>query len=135
MVDTPIFDRATLTFSARRVLRGIELSARFIAPQLSTGTPAQYLAGMTIDPQTRGIKGLTFSYSRDGSKYLALHGSGTDKLRQLAYQIRDRFLASPAWPALKERGPDPDYSVDHLGRVKIRERKPIDASVFGREDD
>jgi hypothetical protein len=64
---------------------------------------------LTIDPE--------FSERRAGTKYLAMRGSGLDELRSFAQEIRDLFLESPAWGALKDRGPDPHYSVDHLGKI------------------
>ena len=48
------------------------------------------------------------------------HGRGTDALRRFAYQIGDMFLASPAWQELQGRGPDPSYTVDHVGKVTVR---------------
>jgi hypothetical protein len=109
-----------LNFGARRLQRGIQLSASFNAPQLSSGRTVRYVADITIDPKTGAVIGVQFSYPRNGSKYLTNHGRGTDELRHFAYQIGDMFLASPAWKELKDRGPDPSYSVDHAGKVTVR---------------
>ena len=119
-MENPYFDRRSLNFSARRSRGGIQLSASFNAPQLSTGRPVRYVADITIDPGTRAVIGVEFSYSRDRSKYLAAHGRGTDRLRRFAYEIGDMFLASPAWIELKDRGPDPHYIVDQMGKVTLR---------------
>ena len=119
-MENPYFDRQSLKFSARRLARGIQLSASFNAPQLSSGRPVRYVADITVDPKTRAVIGVQFSYSREGTKYGAVHGRGTDKLRQFAYQIGDLFLASPAWIELKDRSPDPHYIVDHVGKVTVR---------------
>lgn len=134
-MENPYFDRESLTFSARRLPRGIQLSASFNAPQLSSGRPVRYVAQITVDPKTRAVIGVDFSYPRDGSKYLAHHSRGTDKLRQLAYQICDRFLASPAWIELKDRSPDPSYIVDHVGKVTVRVPTTFKPELFGKRDD
>jgi hypothetical protein len=75
---------------------------------------------MTIDQSTRALSSPHFSLRRAGSKYMAMHGSGTDELRSFAYDIRDLFLKSPAWETLKHRQPDPFFIVDHLGKITIR---------------
>ena len=119
-MENPYFDRQSLNFSARRLQWGIQLNASFNAPQLSSGRPVRYVADIKVDPKTGAVIGVQFSYSRDGSKYLASHTRGTAELRRFAYQIGDMFLASPAWKELKDRGPDPSYSVDHAGKVTVR---------------
>lgn len=122
MTKYPSFDRKSLTFSARRLERGIHIHARFNAPKLSSGEQGRYRQDITVDPETRAVIGLSTSYSRDGSRYLAAHGSGHDRLRLFATQIRDRFLKSPCWAALKGRDPDPHYIVDQEGNVTVRQR-------------
>lgn len=133
-MESPYFDRKSLTFGARRLARGIVLTARFNAPRLTTGRPGQYLANITIDPTTRGVIGVRFEYSRDGSKYLASHGGKTDQLRKFAYEICNIFLASPAWKELKDREPDPYYIVDQQGKVTVRVRTEIRPEHFGGQD-
>lgn len=121
MAPLPNFDRASLKFHARRLERGIEVQAQFTAPQLSTGRPARYQVIFVVSPKTGAVMaGSHFMYSRDGSKYLAFHGGGKDQLRQLANQIGDRFLASAAWATLRNREPDRNYVINHLGKVTVR---------------
>ena len=128
-MNIPAFDRTSLRFGARRISQGIQVTASFDAPKLSTGEPGRYMVQMTIDPTTRGMRSPHFSLSRGGSKYLAMHGSGLDELRSFAYQIRDLFLKSQAWEILKQREPDPYFSVNHLGNIKVREsRRPNENS-------
>jgi hypothetical protein len=121
-MSSPAFDRKSLRFGARRVPQGIQLSAWFDAPKLSTGEPGSYMLQMTIDPTTRALKHPHFSERRAGAGYLAMRGSGLDELRSFAREVRDLFLKSPAWEALKDRGPDPDYSIDHLGKITSKSK-------------
>lgn len=72
---------------------------------------------MIVDPKTRGMSKPRFQVSRDGHHYLAAHGSTLDELRKLAAQIRDRFLQSQAWAILKNRAPDPYFSVNDKGET------------------
>jgi hypothetical protein len=111
------FDRKTLGFGAKRLEDGIHLSAWFEAPKLSTGEPGSYKVDMIVDPRTRGLEKPRFSVSRNGSKYRAAHGAGVDGLRAFAYEVRDIFLTSDAWKILKDRAPDPHFSVNHLGQM------------------
>jgi hypothetical protein len=134
-LEIPYFDRQSLNFSARRLRRGIQLSASFNAPQLSSGRPVRYVADITVDPKTRAVIGVQFSYSRDGSKYLASHGRSTDELRRFAYQIGDIFLASPAWIELKDRSPDPYYIVDRVGKVTVRVPTALKLELLRESDD
>jgi hypothetical protein len=134
-VANPYFDRRSLNYSARRLQRGIQLSASFNAPQLSSGRPVRYVADITVDPKTGAVIGVNFSCSRDGSKYLAHHGRGTDELRRFAHQIGDMFLASAAWIELKDRSPDPYYIVDHVGKVTVRVPTALKPELFGERDD
>jgi hypothetical protein len=120
MAPLPSFDRASLGFGARRLADGIHVNAWFDAPKLSTGQTGSYRVQMTVDPKTGGLSNPTFHVSRGGKRYLAAHGSTLDGLRKFAYQIRDRFLHSQAWAVLKDRAPDPDFSVNHLGETFTR---------------
>jgi hypothetical protein len=124
-MSRPAFDRTTLHFAARRVVQGIQLSARFDAPKLSTGEPGSYRLHMTVDPKTRVFKHSKFTFHRVGAEHLVPHESGLDKLRPWAEKIRDLFLKSPAWEALKDREPDPKYWVDQEGKISIKDRRNV----------
>jgi hypothetical protein len=78
---------------------------------------------MTVNPRTRAVEKPTFSVAREGSNYLAAHGAGVAELRAFAYEIRDIFLESCAWTILKDRAPDPHFSVNHLGEI-FRQKTP-----------
>jgi hypothetical protein len=55
-----------------------------------------------------------------------------NKLGAFAKEIRDIFLKSPAWEALKDRAPDPHYLVDESGRITTHERAMMPGRKVGR---
>jgi hypothetical protein len=109
-------DRSTVTFrSARRVERGIEVSAVFHAPKTTEGS-GEYIVDLLIDPLSKGVIGRAFSlYNRKRGGYVDQYA--TAKQDEMAREIRDMFLKTRAWYVLKHREPDRFFNVSTEGEI------------------
>jgi hypothetical protein len=116
------FDRDSLIFTARRLVDGVEIEAQFQASKVSNPDEGlrYYSVTLIIDPNTRGVSGINWCLQR--RRDYSTHEGGKDKLRSLEKQIRDEVLKYPAWDILAQRGPDPNYVIDELGGIVIRDR-------------
>jgi hypothetical protein len=130
-MSSALFDKSGILFTASWLGRGIEVQARFDAPQLFTGEPGKYTLRMYVDPATRGLSAPQFTFRRKSAKHHteldpeADYTQGTNDLRKLAEEIRDLFLESPAWPIIKSLTCDPNLTVNQDGRIHVRKRARI----------
>ena len=100
---------------ARRNARGIHVTARYRAPNSTTG---EYAVQLVIDPSTGGVVGASFwqhnrSAGSDADES-ATHQAG------MALEIRDEFLKLPAWRVLIEDPPQWPAAVTAEGKIIMR---------------
>jgi hypothetical protein len=123
-MDKPSINQSTIKCWARRMPRRVAVEATFEAPKAS-GEPGQYRIQIVIDARTKGIIGLPIFHSRDhAGKFSAFQDARRlDRKRQMAREVRDVFLKSASWEALRGREPDPAVIIDPEGKEIRRERR------------
>ena len=110
-------DRSTLTIiCARRMPLGIEVAATFQAPKTS-GDLGHYYAQVTINPSNRSIVSQRMRLRNPkNADQVFQNPRSKDTQRDLALDLVDVFLKTPAWSELLGRVVDPDYRVDASGQ-------------------
>ena len=129
--DRCSFDRDSLIFKGRRLRDVVEIEAEFQALKVSNPDEGlkYYSVTLLTDPKTGGVSGKNWTVPGRG-RWNSAHERGKDKLR-LGMQIRDEVLKNypEVWDLLAQRAPDPNYVVDHLGRV-VKGDPPLIRRLF-----
>ena len=116
--------RPTVRFlAARRLTGGVDVTATFEAAKTS-GEIGHYKVQLTIDPISRVVRSPHFVLrNKSGGGFVLQNTKGKDAQWDLAREVGDMFLKTPAWTLLRDREPDSKFVVDREGRRIERGRK------------